>query len=91
MQKFLVMVIMVLIIMPVTVFSAGQQDGDVQTIVFADVSWDSVQVHNRIVAFIMENGFDGYKADYMPGDTLPLANGLVQGDIDVNMESWHSN
>lgn len=91
MPKILVIFILGLIIIPATAFSAGQQDGDIQTIVFADVSWDSVQVHNRIAAFIMENGFDGFKADYMPGDTLPLANGLAQGDIDVNMESWHSN
>jgi len=61
------------------------------TIVFGDVSWDSVQVHNRIVAFIIENGFEGYKADFMPGDTLPIINGIMQGDIDVDMESWHSN
>jgi len=91
MNKLLLTFLLMVLIVPSFVFSAGQQDGDIQTIVFADVSWDSVQVHNRIAAFIMENGFEGYKADYMPGDTLPLANGLVQGDIDVNMESWHSN
>ena len=91
MRKLLIVFIFLVLLVPVTVFSAGQNDEGVKTIVFADVSWDSVQVHNRIVAFIMENGFEGYKADYMPGDTLPLANGLVQGDIDVNMESWHSN
>jgi len=91
MRKLLVIFIFLVLLVPMTVFSAGQNEEEVQTIVFADVSWDSVQVHNRIVAFIMENGFEGYKADYMPGDTLPLANGLIQGDIDVNMESWHSN
>ncbi len=61
------------------------------TIVFGDVSWDSVQVHNRIVAFIIENGFEGYKADFIPGDTMPIINGLMQGDVDVDMESWHGN
>ncbi len=74
-----------------SVFAEGQQDGDTTTIVFGDVSWDSVQVHNRIVAFIIENGFEGYKADFVPGDTLPIVNGLMQGDVDVDMESWHSN
>ena len=92
MRKLLVIFIILVLLVSMTYFSACQKkDEEVQTIVFADVSWDSVQVHNRIVAFIMENGFEGYKADYMPGDTLPLANGLIQGDIDVNMESWHSN
>ena len=69
----------------------GQQDGGTTTIVFGDVSWDSVQVHNRIMAFIIENGLDGYEADYMAGDTLPIINGVIQGDVDVDMESWHSN
>jgi glycine betaine/proline transport system substrate-binding protein len=62
-----------------------------KTIVFGDVSWDSVQVHNRIMGFIIENGLDGYKADYIAGDTMPIVNGVIQGDIDVDMESWHSN
>lgn len=43
------------------------------------------------MAFIIENGLTGYKADFIPGDTLPILNGLKQGDLDVDMESWHSN
>ncbi|MDA3811211.1 MAG: hypothetical protein PF518_12890 [Spirochaetaceae bacterium] len=74
-----------------TACTADKEEKKVTTIIFGDVSWDSVQVHNRIVAFIIENGYEGYKADYMPGDTLPIVNGVVQGDIDVDMESWHSN
>lgn len=70
----------------------GTESGKKETtIVFADVSWDSVQVHNRIAAFIVSNGFEGYAVDFTPGDTLPLVNGMVQGDVHVNMESWHSN
>lgn len=73
------------------IFANGQKEKDTQTIVFGDVSWDSVQVHNRIMAFIIENGLEGYKADFVPGDTMPIINGIIQGDIDVDMESWHSN
>ena len=62
-----------------------------ETLVFGDLSWDSVQVHNRIAAFIIENGFGGYKIDYTAADTLVTINGIIQGDIDVDMESWHSN
>ena len=62
-----------------------------KTIVFGDVSWDSVQVHNRIMGFIIEKGLSGYKVEYMAGDTVPIINGVIQGDIDVDMESWHSN
>ena len=73
--------------------AAGQAEGgeEVQEVVFADASWDSILVHNRIAAFILENGYGGYEADFIPGDTIPLFNGLASGDIDVNMESWHSN
>ncbi|MFW5776373.1 MAG: glycine betaine ABC transporter substrate-binding protein [Spirochaetota bacterium] len=73
--------------------AAGQTEGgeEVREMVFADASWDSILVHNRIVAFILENGYGGYGADFIPGDTIPLFNGLVPGDIDVMMESWHSN
>jgi len=69
----------------------GQQDSGSTTIVFGDVSWDSVQVHNRIMGFIIENGLTGYKADYIAGDTMPIINGVAQGDVDVDMESWHQN
>lgn len=72
-------------------FASGQEETEVETIVFGDLSWDSVQVHNKIAGFIIENGFDGYVADYVPGDTMPIMNGIIQGDVDVDMESWHQN
>jgi glycine betaine/proline transport system substrate-binding protein len=82
----------ILIIMSLSYISAeGQQDSEIQTIVFGDMSWDSIQVHNRIMGFIIENGLEGFKADYMLGDTVPIINGLERGDVDVVMESWHSN
>ncbi|NQT57988.1 MAG: ABC transporter substrate-binding protein [Bacteroidetes bacterium] len=86
--------VLVLALVTTIFFTACTADNEAKketTIVFGDVSWDSVQVHNRIVAFIIENGYEGYKADFMPGDTLPIVNGIVQGDIDVDMESWHGN
>lgn len=89
-KKMIIMMTLATVLL-FTSYAVGSQDGEQTTIVFGDVSWDSVQVHNRIAAFIVENGFEGYKADFMPGDTLPIINGIVQGDIDVDMESWHSN
>ena len=91
MRKIITILMVLTFLVPFAVAANGQQEGDMQTIVFGDVSWDSVQVHNRIAAFIIENGMEGYKADFVPGDTLPIINGIVQGDIDVDMESWHSN
>ncbi len=92
MKKTLMIAVVLLICILAGATAGGQQEAaGTQTIVFGDVSWDSVQVHNRIMGFIIENGLEGYKADYIPGDTLPIINGLMQGDIDVDMESWHNN
>lgn len=65
--------------------------GEVTEVILADASWDSILVHNRIVEFILEEGYGGYEVDFIPGDTIPLFNGIVSGDIDATMESWHSN
>jgi glycine betaine/proline transport system substrate-binding protein len=70
----------------------GNQEDAPMTIVFADLSWDSVMVHNRIMGYIIENGLENdYIADYVAGGTVPSVTGLANGDIDVDMESWHSN
>lgn len=90
MKKAIGLLIIILLV-PTFLFANGEKEADTQTIVFGDVSWDSVQVHNRIMGFIIENGLEGYKADYVPGDTMPIINGIIQGDVDVDMESWHSN
>lgn len=75
------------------VAAGGQREGsgDVTEVVLADASWDSILVHNRIVEFILEEGYGGYEVDFIPGDTIPLFNGVASGDIDATMESWHSN
>ncbi len=91
MKKTLVCLMIILLSVTAVVTAAGQQEDGITTITFGDVSWDSVQVHNRIMAFIIENGLDGYEANFIAGDTLPIINGIVQGDVDVDMESWHSN
>ncbi len=66
--------------------------GSVQanTIVFGDVSWDSIQVHSRIAGFILEHGY-GHDVDYMFGDTIPVLVGLRRGDVDIYMEIWIDN
>jgi len=61
-----------------------------ETLQFADFSWDSVQVHNRIAGFIIHHGF-GYDVDYTFGDTEPLLLGLRRGDIHIAMEMWVDN
>lgn len=60
-------------------------------LVFADVSWDSVQVHNRIAGFIIEHGYGYPECQYTFGDSLPLLQGLSKGSIDIYMEVWADN
>lgn len=61
-----------------------------ETIVFADIGWDSIVFNNRIAQFIIENGY-GYKTDSIPGESIPMIQGLIKGDVDVDMEMWVQN
>lgn len=77
------------VFMMVFALGAGQALAK-ETIVFSEPGWDSAQVHTRIASFIVKNGL-GYKVDYIPGETIPLLQGLAMGDIDVTMEIWYDN
>lgn len=59
-----------------------------QTIVFGDLTWDSAAVYNRVLAFILENGLTGYKAEFTPGATNATVLSVKSGDIDVMPELW---
>jgi len=58
-----------------------------EPIIFADLNWDSAQLQNAITRFIVEKGY-GYPTDAFFGGTTPLWQGLLKGDIQVNMEVW---
>ncbi len=64
----------------------GESDWD-ESIVFADYGWDSAIVLNRIAQFILEEGYD-YETDSVPGETIPLFQGMLSGDVQVSMEIW---
>jgi len=70
--------------------NSGGKTEDKKTIVFADAGWESIQFHNDIAQFILENGY-GYKTDILPGSTAATFQGFRQGDIDVYMEVWTDN
>ena len=59
-------------------------------IFFADNNWDSILVHNRIAAYIIEHGM-GYRTDFIRGETTRLYRGLTKGYVDIYMESWTEN
>ena len=58
-----------------------------RAIVYADYNWDSAILLNRISQFIVEEGY-GYETDMIPGETIPLFQGQLDGDIDISMEIW---
>ncbi|MEX2425229.1 MAG: ABC transporter substrate-binding protein [Thermomicrobiaceae bacterium] len=66
--------------------AAGEWHGD-REIVFADYGWDSAIMLNRISQFILEEGY-GYETSATPGETIPLFQGQIDGDIDISMEIW---
>lgn len=98
--------LVLLVILLATMLAAGCSSGDEQgndtgndmhsgqksktTIVLGDFNWDSALVNNRIAQFIIENGY-GYQTDVIPGETIPLMQGLSNGDVDVAMEIWVQN
>ena len=56
-------------------------------IVFAGLDWDSAQLHNHVAASILEAGFGCDYTD-VPGGTIPLAEQMARGDVDIFMEMW---
>jgi len=86
----LVITSILLIIFTVQAFGCAAP-AEKEPITFADLGWDSALVHNRIAAYILENGYDFPPSIYTPGETIPLFTGLSTGDIDITMEVWVEN
>ena len=77
-----------LLVLPVMGCTPG---AETETIVFGDLQWDSALVNNRIAAFILEHGYGYTDIEYIPGDTVTIFQGLVRGDVHINMEVWVEN
>ena len=65
-------------------------EGPKETIIFGDLNWPSALLQNRIAQYIVEFGY-GYPTDVKFGATLPLFEGLKNGDTNVTMEIWLPN
>ena len=66
---------------------AADCNGIGRELVFAGLDWQSAQLHNQIAGTILQAGFGCDYTD-IPGSTIPMVQGLVRGDIDINMEIW---
>ena len=60
-----------------------------QTIVFADLEWESAQIQAAIVGFIIEQGFR-YPTEQVAGSSADLFDALVGGSVGVYLEAWAS-
>lgn len=70
--------------------AAEAMEGDKETVIFSDLNWSSAQVQNRIAQYILEKGY-GYPTDVVFGATLPLLQGLRNGETHITMEIWLPN
>ncbi len=60
-------------------------------IVFTSNQWDSQMFHNEVAKFIVENAFDGYEVETSTGSTTLNWQGIINGDVDLDIESWTDN
>ena len=65
-------------------------EGPKDPVIFGDLNWSSALLQNRIAQYIVEKGY-GYPTDVKFGATLPLFQGLQNGDTHVTMEIWLPN
>ena len=92
------MILVMLLIFSLSIAGCGgdpkvssNEGGKKEKLVMADVTWDSVKVHNRIVGFILQHGYGYPEPECIFGETLPLLQGQVQGNVDITMEVWKDN
>ena len=78
--SFLALAILLLPVGHRSVFAA-------EKLVFADLNWNSAQVHNRIAGFILKHGY-GYEVDFIPHTTVSGIIAVTRGAVDINMEIW---
>ena len=82
--KYCLMVLWLVLMCASGAMAAGEQ------VVLVDYSWDSVQFHNRIAGFLLENAFD-MKPEYLFSESMPGLMGLERGDVQISMETWVDN
>ena len=61
-----------------------------RALVFSGLDWTSAQVQNGVARYIIEEGY-GFPTEAIDGSTVPLFQGLIKHDIDINMELWLPN
>ena len=86
-RRLLIALIGVALVTPIAVADGHDCDGLNREIVFAGLNWASAELQNQIAGQMLQAGF-GCEYTDIPGATIPMVQGLIRGDIDINMEIW---
>ncbi|MDD2534382.1 MAG: ABC transporter substrate-binding protein [Eubacteriales bacterium] len=57
---------------------------------FADAGWDSIQLHNAIAAYVVQNGY-GLQTEQITGTTPITWKALTENELQIYMEVWSEN
>ena len=79
-----------------TMWAADSQDAKIYAyrvpvaVVFGNLNWTSAQLQTEIARHMVEHGY-GYATEKVIGASIPLFQGLREGDIHLLMEVWLPN
>jgi len=98
MKKKRLMLLVVLCLGMLMVFAAcsdrpntgGDETDEPTTVVFGDAGWDSMRFHNAVAILIGEAAYN-IEGKETSGTTAITYTGLLNGDVDVYMETWTDN
>lgn len=84
-QKIIVTIMIFFLSLPIQASHASKGK-----ITFGDAGWESNKFHNAVAGKIAEEVFD-YTWEETPGSSAVVHEGLLIGEIDVQMEEWTDN
>lgn len=90
MKKFISALMVVLLLISSTAVHSVEDNSSNRELVFSDAGWDSIRFHNAVAGLIFESLY-GYTWRQVPASTAVSHEGIMMGDIDINMESWSDN
>lgn len=90
-QTLLTALAIIAALLLMTIGAAGCAKKDEPVVLkLADAGWDSIQLHNSIVAYILKHGY-GVPTEQVTGTTPITWKALVENDIQIYTEVWSEN
>ena len=81
---------LVVVLLPVIALGIAscRPDSSRNIITATDNGWDSQRLHNAIARLVIENAFYGYELRFSTASSTMNWESLLNGDIDLDIESW---